>query len=79
MTTPSLFDHDLTEIYEALNKVFSPSDSVPASFCMDIFGLSHENSSAVVKEWRRIEASRNCYGDPMPPAHFRPIEDHPFQ
>ena len=56
-TQPDALSYDNTNLFDALTNTFKPSDSVPASFLMDIFGLSRADSSIVVREWRRIEAA----------------------
>ena len=54
---PNNLTFDNTDLCDALTEVFKPSDSVNASFLMDIFGLSRRDTSIVVREWRRINAS----------------------
>ncbi len=54
---PDILTYDNTDLFDALTKVFKPTDSVNASFLMDIYGLSRRNASIVVREWRRLNAA----------------------
>ena len=54
MTNTSIATDEMQEMFDALNGVFHRSDSIPASFLMDIFGLSREQASFTVREWRAV-------------------------
>ena len=60
-TKPDALSYDNTYLFDALTNTFKPSDSVPASFLMDIFGLSRADSSVIVREWRSIAIARCDY------------------